>query len=133
MHKSNQANSHTHVYKYEERERDSWRENKTNADMFAEFYIQEGLHSFIYIAPLQENYSEALPTPARLKSTNTRTHTCTHIRNLCTYTNIPYVHACIHTNIHTYNHRCKKRFLCFFIIFIKKRIFKVILFLEHFL
>jgi len=28
------------------------------------------IHSFIlniYIAPLQENYSEALPTPARLK------------------------------------------------------------------
>jgi len=27
------------------------------------------IHSKIYIAPLQENYSEALPTPARSKRT----------------------------------------------------------------
>jgi len=34
------------------------------------FYLYLFIHSFIlniYIAPLQENYSEALPTPARLK------------------------------------------------------------------
>jgi len=33
-------------------------------------FIHSFIHSFIlniYIAPLQENYSEALPTPARLK------------------------------------------------------------------
>ena len=33
-------------------------------------YVYSFIHSFIlniYIAPLQENYSEALPTPARLK------------------------------------------------------------------
>jgi len=38
----------------------------------------------IYIAPLQENYSEALPTPARSnKAVNTCHWKCTFRLNLC--------------------------------------------------
>src|SRR6218665_3369272 len=38
-------------------------ENCTNS------FIHSFIHSRIYIAPLQENYSEVLPTPARSKRT----------------------------------------------------------------
>jgi len=57
--------------------------------------ISPVIHSFIlniYIAPLQENYSEALPTPARIKSAGLRREKT----QVTTSTPYPRIRAAIH-------------------------------------